>query len=178
MLTAEAEWLVVFDDLAQACAECFARARCAGLDVKAIGQTAKAAVVLGASLDQLRAQLPAYPSDAGYLEEIEVVREAIRQRIGKVRSLMGRARDVQHQAGVEMRRAIRDRDWPRYRFWLAIWVDATRALFIAGEGLRTLEQADRCLQWARIRFAEAYEGAESDVSRGVQLPHEGRWITS
>jgi len=177
-MTAEAEYMVAqLEEIARQCAYCYASARRAGLHIPAIGQTARAAVILGAPLSELQAQVPAYDADVEYLDEIELIRAELRGKMTDFRRFIFRARAVKHEAAKGMRRAIRERNYPKYLKYLAMWLDAVGAINVASDGVRLAGQADRCLAWARIRFAEAYEGAESDVARGARLPYEGRWIT-
>jgi hypothetical protein len=158
-LTAQAEYLADLGALASRSAECFCMARCAGADVKAIGPSAKAAVVLGASLPELHASLPPFGDDREYLEECAAIRIAICWHGEQVRAL-------EREAGREMSAAPEEMCW-----------DASRAASICIETLSRLDQADRAMAWAPVKYAQVYEVVVQHVAQGGQLPHDGRWIT-
>jgi hypothetical protein len=178
-LTARAEVLADLSEVAMECAGCFCRARCAGLDIKAIASVAKAAATLGADMRQLRADAPPYHSDAGYLAGLEEVRAALRDRIRDCGRLTREADRQAEMAARAMRAALMTRppDYTAYQMALATYQDAKCAAEVAGDTISTCDAAFRLLLSAGADFAWAYEEPEAFAAAGHVLPADGRWIT-
>lgn len=106
MLAAEAERLADLTELAARCSECFARARCAGCDLRAIAPLAKAALALGAPQEWLYPDAPPCRTDAEYLDEAVAIRVAIRLRGRQAEDLIEPAVEQAEMAARAMRAAL------------------------------------------------------------------------
>jgi hypothetical protein len=179
MLATEAEFLADLTDLAARPAGCFASARCAGCDVKALTPVARAALALGASKSGLYPDAPPYQSDTEYLDEVAEIRIVIRLRGQQVADIANRAVDQANQAAKAMRTALRQRppDYAAYQLALWSYQDAVAAYEMCVETDDRLRRAYGELAAAAAAFGDTYELTERFVARGGVMPHEGRWIT-
>jgi hypothetical protein len=173
-LTARAEVLADLSEPAAGCASCFCRARCAGLDIKAIAAVARAAMRLGAEQAWLYRDEPPCPDDAAYLDELH----ALRIRLRQVASVSARLYEEAHRQAVMARRALRAaRDETARALALQMLNDANTAMDITHETAVACSEAGRLLLVAEADFRWVYEDPEALVASGNVLPYDGRWIT-
>ncbi len=173
-LTPRAEQLADLSEIAAGCAACFCRARCTGLDIKAIASVAQAAMRLGAEQAQLYAAGPPFAADAEYLGELEALRVRLKLRIDACARLYEEA----YQQAVMAQEALRSAsDEAARAMAMQMLADAMTAMDIAYERAVACSDAGRLLLVAEADFRWTYEGPEALVSAGHAMPHDGRWLT-
>jgi hypothetical protein len=173
LMTAQARVLANLSGFAARAATCFASARCAGADCKAIAPMANAAISLGAPLDWIAATVRPCAADSDYLDEAASIRIAVGTRRRQAEDLA-----VKVQKQLEAAWAAAGSDDEATQAWAqAVIADCMRALDILNATAYRCRMAERILAWVPARFAAVYEVPETFASRGGLLPYRGRWIT-